>query len=214
MSTHNERLLELAMQRALHGKGDLAASLAESCLAPRAGLTTTELALAFDIVRILIGSVDVGIRRHLAEYLAERDDLPADLIASLVHDDIAVAYPLLVHNQLLDDSLLIDVIDKRTKLHRMAITIRKKVTRPVSNALVATVDADVIESLLYNKKAEIDADMLDSIVDTYGEVSALHIPLVHRRELSNKQAHHLSDRVSTSLRRHLVAHFDIEAGVP
>ena len=67
------------MQRAVHGKSDLAASLAETCLAPGAGLKEKELTLAYDIVQILLGSVDVGIRRHLSEYLADRNDLPGDL---------------------------------------------------------------------------------------------------------------------------------------
>jgi uncharacterized protein (DUF2336 family) len=57
MSTHNEKLLELAMQHAVHGKGDL--------------------------------------------------------VTALVYDDIAVAYPVLVHNQTLDDGTLIEVIEKR-----------------------------------------------------------------------------------------------------
>ena len=57
MSTHNEKLLELAMQHAVHGKGDL--------------------------------------------------------VTALIHDDIAVAYPVLVHNQTLDDGTLIEVIEKR-----------------------------------------------------------------------------------------------------
>ena len=128
------------MQPAVHGKGDLAASLAETCLSPGAGLTEKELTLVYDIVRILLGSVDVGIRRHLSGYLADRTDLPGDL--------------------------------------------------------------DVIESLLYNKTAGIDPDTFNAIVHDFGELSALHIPLVHRRELSSAQAHHLSDRVSRSLRRH------------
>jgi len=91
MSSHNEKLLELAMQRATGGKGDLAASIAETCLAPGAGLSGSELSLAFDIVRILIDSVEVGIRRHLAAYLAERDDVPEDLVEFLVNMEPALS---------------------------------------------------------------------------------------------------------------------------
>ena len=211
MSTHNEKLLELAMQRAVTGKGDLAASLAENCLTPGVGLTETELALAYDIVRILIGSVDVEIRRHLAEYLAERDDLPDDLAVSLIHDDIAVAYPVLVHNQTLSDGMLVDVIEKRTCQHRMAISIRRAVGKQVSNALVACGDPDVVESLLYNKSAVFDADALEEVIEAYGHISALHLPLVRRRELSDEQARRLSNHVGGSLRRHLMSHFDFEA---
>ena len=130
-----------------------------------------------------------------------------DLVTALVHDDIAVAYPVLVHNQTLDDSTLIEVIEKRGKLHRMAVTIRDGLSTAISRSLFATADLDVIESLLYNKTADIDPDTFDAIAHDFDELSALHIPLVHLRELSSAQAHHLSDRVSRSLRRHLATHF-------
>ena len=89
----------------------------------------------------------------------------------------------------------------------MAVTIRDGLSTAISRFLFATAGLNVIESLLYNKTAEIDPDSFNAIVHDFGELSALHIPLVHRRELSSAQAHHLSDRVSHSLRRHLATHF-------
>ena len=211
MSSHNEKLLELAMQHAVNGQGDLAAPLVATCLAPGAGLTETEISLAYDIVRILIGSVDTGIRRQLAEYLADRDDLPPDLATSLIDDDISVAYPVLVHNKTLQDDTLIGVIARRTKPHRMAITIRQKISKAVSLALVKTEDRDAIESLLYNKTAEIGAHTLETLIFDYRGDGTLQVPLAHRRELSDEQALRLAGQVSQSLRKHLLAHFDIEA---
>lgn len=161
-------------------------------------------------MRVLIGSVDIGIRRQLAGYLAERDDLPEDLVLSLVHDDIAVAYPILVHNKTLNDDVLIDVVANCTSLHRIAISIRNTVSKIVCKALVATKDRDVIESLLYNKSAGMDAITLDRIIDLFGDFSAFHLPLVRRRELSDGQAELLSGRVSGSLQRHLMSRFDLE----
>jgi uncharacterized protein (DUF2336 family) len=199
------------MQRAVSGKGDLAALLAENCLTPAAGLTKTELALAYDIVRVLIGSADISVRRHLAAYLAERDDLPEDVVLSLVHDDIAVAYPILVHNKTVSDDVLIDVVANCTSHHQMAISVRNTISKNVSKALVATKDCDVIESLLFNKSAGMDAISLDRIIEMFGDFSAFHLPLVRRRELSGRQANLLSGRVSGSLRRHLMSHFDLES---
>src|SRR3546814_20933345 len=85
-----ERLLELAHQRAIDGKGGLAASIAEMCLAAKSDLTARELALAFDILRMLVDQVEVQIRRHIADYLAERDDVTHDLITLLANDEITV----------------------------------------------------------------------------------------------------------------------------
>ena len=75
MGAQYQQLLDLAMDRAIDGKGGLAASIAETCLDPNSNLGEKELSLAFDIVRILIDKVELDIRRNIAEYLAERDDV-------------------------------------------------------------------------------------------------------------------------------------------
>lgn len=210
MHAQSDRLLELAMERAIEGKGDLTASIAERCLVPQSGLNEKEMSLVFDIVRILIEKVETGIRRHLAAYLAERDDVPPDLLARLVNDDISVAYPILVRSRLLQDDALVDVAARRTKQHRMAITLRPRVSETVSDALIGTRDADVIESLLYNEGAAIRQEALDGIVHDAGKVAAFHVPLVHRRDLSEDQARRLYRLVGDALRQHISAHFDVD----
>ena len=210
LRAHTDRLLELAMERAAEGKGDLATSIAESCLTPQAGLNAREMSLVFDIIRILVEKVEIRVRRHLAEYLAERDDVPVSLLEFLINDDISVAYPILVHSRLLQDEALIDVVARRSKQHRMAITLRPRVSEAVSDALIDTRDADVIESLLYNDGAAIRQAALDDIVHEAHEITAFHIPLVHRRDLSENQARRLYRLVGNALRRHISAHFDVD----
>ena len=210
MPSHNESLLELAMQRAKDGKGRLAASLAESCLAPGAALTESELRQAFDIVRMLVGTVETEIRRHLAEYLAGRDDVPDNLTGRLVNDDISVAYPVLVHCGTVRDAALVDVIAKRTKQHRMAISMRPKISAAVCEALVRTGDTDVIESLLYNKGANIPAGSMDAIVQASGAEDAYRFPLAHRHDLTDKQAGRLYSQAGDALRKRLETHFDVD----
>ncbi len=210
MPAHYEQLLEQAMQRAVNGKGGLAASIAETCLTPNAGLTESELSLTFDIVRILVETVEVEIRRHLAEYLAEREDVPTDLLEYLANDEISVAYPMLVHNQILQDDELINIVANRTKKHRLAISIRPSVSENVSEALVDTGDTDVIESLLYNTGAAIRQETLESIVKTARNTSSFHLPLVHRQDLSVNQARRLYAWVGHTLREYIQAHFDVE----
>lgn len=210
LRAHTDRLLELAMERAAEGKGDLAASIAESCLTPQAGLNAREMSLVFDIVRILIEKVEIRVRRHLAAYLAERDDVPVSLLEFLVNDDISVAYPILVHNRMMPDQALIDVVARRSKQHRMAITLRHRVSEAVSDALIGTRDADVIESLLYNDGAAIRQVLLDGIVHEARETGAFHIPLVHRRDLSEGQARRLYRLVGDELRRNISALFEVD----
>lgn len=204
-ASHNEKLLELAMQRAIHGKGELAVSLAEGCLAPGVTMNEREASLAFDIVRILLGAVELPIRRHLAAYLAGRNDLPKDIVKTLIHDEIAVAYPLLLHTPAIDDAMLLDVIGKRGKPHQLAIARRTPVRVPVSQALIELRDEDVIEVLLYNEAAELDEGGFDALVRTYCDTKALQAPIVRRPELSVAQGNLLFQRVDRPLQRILSA---------
>ena len=64
-----EHLLRLAHQRALDGKGGLAASVAKMCLESRSDLTERELTLTFEILRMLIDKVEVEVRRNISDYL-------------------------------------------------------------------------------------------------------------------------------------------------
>lgn len=198
------------MQRAIDGKGSLAAPIAETCLTPNAGLSEAELSLTFDIVRILIKSVETKVRRHLAAYLAERDDVPDDLVSFLVNDEISVAYSMLVHSRMLQDDALINIISNRTKQHRLAITVRPDVSEAVCEALIEAGEPDVIESLLFNNNATVKPDTLDAIVATSQKIDVFHLPLVHRRDLTADQAKRLFTWVGDALRDHILSHFDLD----
>lgn len=210
MPSQYTQMLELAMQRAIDGKGGLAASIAETCLTPNAGLNKTELSLTFDIVRILIDTVETSVRRHLAGYLAERNDVPQDLLTFLANDDISVAYPILVHSRMLHDDELINVVAKRTKQHRLAISTRPVVSEPVCDAIIQSREPEVIESLLFNGGASINAATLDAIVTESSTTDAYQTPLAHRQDLSPDQARRLYKWVGDALRDHITSHFDIE----
>lgn len=206
-------MLEMAMDRAIDGKGGLAASIAETCLTPNAGLNETELSLTFDIVRILIDTVETSVRRHLANYLAERDDVPEDLLTFLANDDISVAYPVLAHSRMLQDGELINVVAKRTKQHRLAISTRPVVSEAVCEAIIQNGEPDVIESLLFNGGASIKPATLDDIVTESCAIHAYQLPLVHRQDLSREQARRIYEWVGDALREHITSHFDIEPEV-
>src|SRR3546814_14063498 len=114
---------------------------------------------------MLVDQVEVQIRRHIADYLAERDDVPHDLITFLANDEITVSYPILVHSKLLKDEDLIDIILSRTQRHRLAIAIRPNLTEQISDYLIGSNDVEVITTLLCNDTAQIYSESLASLVD-------------------------------------------------
>lgn len=204
------RLLELANQRAIDGKGGLAASIAKLCLDSHSDLTLGELALVFDILRRLIDQVELSVRRYIADFLSDRDDVPHDLVLFLANDSINVAYPILVHSVLLDDDDLIALIDGHDRAHRLAIAKRDKLTEAVTDRLVATDDAMVILEAVRNFSARFSPDTLGRIVDRSLEETGLQEPLVHRADLSPALARRLYVWVGDTLKQHLAANHAID----
>lgn len=204
------RLLDLANQRAIDGKGGLAASIAKLCLDSHSDLSLSEMALVFDILRRLIDQVELSVRRYIADFLSERDDVPRDLIQFLANDSINVAYPILVHSILLEDADLVALIDGHDRAHRLAIAKRDNLSETVTTRLVATDDAMVILEAVRNFSARFDQDALGLIVDRSLEETNLQEPLAHRADLPPALARRLYVWVGDTLKQHLAAHHSID----
>ena len=209
-STPYQTLLELAYKRALDGKGGLAASVAEMCLASKMDLTERELELAFEILRLLVDKVEVRIRRHIADYLAERTDVPQDLVQFLASDEITVAYPIILHSTLLQDEDLLDIILNRTKQHRQAIAIRPNISTRVTECLLEQDDPGVMTTLLCNETAEISENAMRKMVDKSIEFDTLREPLIHRREMTSDLAQKMYVWVGESLRDYILANYQVD----
>lgn len=204
-----EKLLELAHQRALKGKGGLAASVAEMCLASKASLTGRELELAFDILRLLVDKVEINVRRHIADYLAERGDVPADLIRSLAMDDIGVAYPILAHNCLLTPDDLVEIAESCSMRHRQAMAIRPHLPQSVTGALVEHDEIEVLTTLLCNETADISEAAMQKLVERSLDIETFREPLVHRQEMTDEMARRIYIWADDTLREFILDAFDV-----
>lgn len=205
-----ERLLRLAHQRAIDGKGGLAASIAKMCLDSRADLTQQELQLTFEILRKLIDQVELEIRRYIADYLAERTDVPQDLVNFLANDTINVAYPILVHSKQLTDESLVDLIQNRTQSHQLAIAERDGLSELVTDALVAAGDNEVAIQLVKNYSARISRKSMEILVDRSETEEVLQAPLTRRRDLPEDLARRMYIWVGEALRQHIIQNFNIQ----
>ena len=85
---------ELEVHPSSQNRKKVVHDLCDICLAPDESLSGAESTMFFDILCTLIRDVELDVRARLAERLAERDDVPHDLITFLANDEIAVAYPV------------------------------------------------------------------------------------------------------------------------
>ncbi|MFM8989962.1 MAG: DUF2336 domain-containing protein, partial [Alphaproteobacteria bacterium] len=162
--------------------------------------------VALDIVR----DADLLLRRRVAESLASRAEAPLELVLRLVHDEAAVARPLLRESPVLRDTDLIEVAQQRTCRHRLAIAMRRDVSEEVCRVLVAAGEDEVARVLLENQSARIPYDSMQNLVARASRCERLHEPLVARWDLDPGLAARLLAFVSEGLRREILRSFAID----
>ncbi|MEQ8601885.1 MAG: DUF2336 domain-containing protein [Marivibrio sp.] len=205
------KLLRLAHQRAIDGKGGLAASIAKMCLDQQADLTPSELDLTYQILRQLIDRVEVQIRRHIADILAERIDVPRDLLAFLSNDAVHVAYPIIVRSRQLSDQDLLTLIARQGTGHAIAVASRPEVSEVVCRRLVNQGEAEIDRTLMRNETAKLGRDSLEILVERSVEAEDYQELLVKRRDLPTDLARRLYVWVGEALRHHIARNFAIDS---
>ena len=176
-------LIKVARSDRAEDRNLLAEALNKMVLASGKHLSSAEIDLVFDILRRLIHEVEIDVRRHLADNLADRADVPHDLVVTLANDVIEVAFPILSRSKVLEDVDLIQLILDHANPHQLAITGRDSLSEDVSATLADTGNAEVIGALLKNPGAEISAETLEKLVEDSMHMPAIQEPLVRRAEL-------------------------------
>ncbi|MCR9218597.1 MAG: DUF2336 domain-containing protein [Alphaproteobacteria bacterium] len=207
------KLLRLAHQRAIDGKGGLAASIAKMCLDQQAELTESELDLTYQILRQLIDKVEVQIRRNIADILAERVDVPQDLLGFLLNDAVHVAYPIIVRSRQVTEADLLGVVTRGSPGHAVAVASRPELSEAVAARLVDVGEAEVDRTLLRNETARIGRASLETLVERSIEAEDYRDLIVKRRDLPDDLARRMYIWVGDALRQHIAQHFDIDGAV-
>lgn len=205
-----KNLLLLARSKSNESRTQLVENITDLFLTEGGRLSEHERALMSDILGKLIKQVETDIRRSLADSLLRSGvDLP-DIATLLANDEIEVARPLLEQSTLLQDPELIEVIRMRTDEHRLAISMREKLSETVSNALIEYGSEDVIETLLNNHDAQISKRAMEYLVMESRRVDRFQEPLVMRSDLPGELAYRMHWWVSAALRKRILTEFDVD----
>jgi uncharacterized protein (DUF2336 family) len=209
-SQNFEQLLDLARDRSVASRTRLVETVSDLFFGTKQTLSDRERALMTEILRRLIHDVEMTVRRALSERLAGEPDAPSELITALANDEIEVAYPVLSKSSVLHDAELIEIIHQRTQEHQLAIAVRERISRTVSDALVDTGNNDVIRTLLENHGAEISRATMEYLVEQSKRVDSFQNPLVGRPDLPPELAKRMYWWVSAALRKTIVKNFALD----
>lgn len=197
-------LFDLARDRSAESQARLAEIVVDLFDNRGAVLSDRERAEMYAILRVIIRDIEMTLRRRLSERLATREDVPSELVRTLANDAIEVAYPVLTRSGVLRDEDLIEVVRFRSLEHQLAVAIRENIGEAVADALVATKNESVIETLLKNESARISQMTLDYLVEESKRVDSFREPLLRRQELGPKLARRMFAWVSLALRQYIL----------
>src|SRR5713226_1346092 len=114
-----------------------------------------QIGLFDDVFQCLTDRIETSAKALLANRLAPIDNAPPSTVRTLAFDDlIEVAAPLLSRSERLDDAALIETARNKSQAHLMAISIRRVLSRAVTDVLVLRGNDEVVQSTVNNPGAE------------------------------------------------------------
>jgi uncharacterized protein (DUF2336 family) len=107
-----------------------------------------------DVLSHLIQRIEGRALAELSHRLGVIDNAPAEVVRRLAtNDDIAVAEPILSQSRRLSDHDLIEIASTKSQSHLLAISGRKQIAAPVTDALLQRGDRQVFYKLAENSGA-------------------------------------------------------------
>lgn len=190
-------------------RADVATKLASGI--DDADLSSAELAVAQDILRILAQDVAVIVRCALSHNLRHALRLPHDVALRLASDIEDVALPILADSPILREADLIEVIRQGSPRKQITIARRQDLSEPVADTLIVVAPEQAVVVLMENAAARIGALSLDRALDRFGASDAVKEGMARRDQLPVTVTERLVAVVSDQLREYLVAHHDLPA---
>ena len=164
------------------------------------------IALFDDIFLTLANTIEVNARVQLSRRLASVPDSPPKVVRSLAFDDIiAVAAPVLIRSAQLNDSDLVSNAETKSQKHLQAITQRRELSEPVTDALIERGDSRVVQLVVKNAGARLSETGFSKIVAKARKDEGLARYAGTRRDIPRHHFLALLETASDSVRKGLMA---------
>ncbi len=177
------------------------------------GLSDTERGLAEDILRVLASDMEVRVREVLAENLKAHSGLAHDIAVKLAEDVDSVALPVIQFSEVLSDDDLERIIRTQGVQKQTAVARRETVSDRISEALVATGNEGVVETLIGNDGAAISDATYSRVLTDFRGSEKINTRMVRRASLPVEIAERLVSMVSEKLRDELTARHELPESV-
>src|SRR5258706_1853863 len=162
----------------------------------------------FDKILAAVGQdLELSVRAELARKIAANPTQFGRTARNLAFDDIAVACPVIESSRSLSEKDLLELIAEKSQDHMLAVTKRADISEEVSDALVVSGGARVVESLLNNENARIGTRTYERVAERVDGNGPLQSSFIHRKGVPLDILGELYLKVKAELRQEILAHY-------
>ena len=165
--------------------------------------------LAENIFRLLVKDTEIKVREVLADTLKYSNDLPHDIIDSIIKDKDSVALPFIQYYSSLTDDDLISILKASNLSKQKAVAKRKKLNSKISSFIADNCTDEVIEKLITNETAEIPNQAFENIINKYPENDILKKGIIYRENLPFEVIEKIISHISYKLKAYLVLNHNL-----
>jgi uncharacterized protein (DUF2336 family) len=165
-----------------------------------------QVALFDDVLMVLVETIETNAKVQLARRLAGLADSPPRLVRTLAFDDsIAVAAPILMRSERLTDRDLVENASTKSQDHLQAITQRRHLSEPVTDALIEHGESRVIHLVVRNAGARFSDSGFGKLVSKAADDEGLARYVGARRDIPRHHFLTLLEAASAEVRARLIA---------
>jgi uncharacterized protein (DUF2336 family) len=165
-----------------------------------------QLALFDDILMVLVETIEINAKVRLSRRLACHADAPPKVVRMLAFDrSIAVAAPLLMRSERLTDGELVENASTMSQEHLQAITQRRTLSEPVTDALIERGNDRVIQLVAQNAGARFSDNGFGKLVGRAALDEGLTRYVGSRRDIPRHHFLKLLETASAEVRARLIA---------
>ncbi|MEQ1784693.1 MAG: DUF2336 domain-containing protein [Hyphomonadaceae bacterium] len=197
-------LLDLAREGSSEKRRELLRQITDVFLAHPEQRSDNESILFDEIVGAVAQDLETQVRIELSRKVSTSVAPLRRTARRLAMDDIAVAAPVLEKSSSLTETDILEVIDKKSQDHMMAVTRRSDIGEKVSSALVQKGEDRVLVSLLQNSSARLDRETYQRVAERAETNPVLHAPFVRNANVPLDMLNTVYLRVELDLRREIM----------
>ncbi|MEQ1782689.1 MAG: DUF2336 domain-containing protein [Hyphomonadaceae bacterium] len=200
-------LLDLAREGSSEKRRELLRQITDVFLAHPEQRSETESVLFDEIVGAVAQDLETQVRIELSRKVSESVAPLRRTARRLAMDEIAVAAPVIEKSKSLTETDILEVIEKKSQDHMMAVTRRPDIGEKVSSALVEKGEDRVVVSLLQNATARLDRETYQRVAERAELNPVLHAPFVRNANVPLDMLNNVYLRVELDLRREIMRKF-------